>query len=90
MYGSAYFLCLYNESVNYLLIFARTDYISDSGQTNPIRLIVDGAPSPTNEGTVEMYYKGIWATICYENWDFTDAEVACRMLGFRTAIQVHK
>ena len=50
----------------------------------PIRL-VDGSHS--EEGRVEVNVKGEWGTINYRYWDIRDANVVCRMLGYKFAIR---
>ena len=46
-----------------------------------IRLVNDDSTGG-NKGRVEICKRGKWGTICDDQWSFTDAEVACRQLGF--------
>ncbi|XP_066030097.1 fibroblast growth factor receptor 4-like [Pocillopora verrucosa] len=38
------------------------------------------------KGRVEVFYKGKWAKICRNEWDFNDVKVICRQLGFEEAL----
>ena len=48
--------------------------------------LVHGGQTNLNKGRVEICFEGQWGTVCgYYRWNYFDAEVVCRQLGFGTA-----
>ena len=66
----------------WLMIFLSfLDTIEFADCTNgDIRLL---GSSSSNEGTIEMCVNHAWGTICDDNWDARDGNVACAQLGFQ-------
>lgn len=44
--------------------------------------LVDGIDTSTNEGRLEICFSSAWGTICGDQFNQTEAAVACSQLGF--------
>ena len=64
--------------------------VRTNDNTGDLRL-VDGTLTDANgnlcEGRLEIYYDGAWGTICDDNWNGQEADVACRALGFVASVE---
>ncbi|XP_051783779.1 macrophage scavenger receptor types I and II-like isoform X2 [Erpetoichthys calabaricus] len=60
----------------------------DQGEVNDKVVRLKGGHN-VNSGRVEVFYAGQWGTICDDRWDINDGIVICRMLGYKSALNVH-
>ena len=67
----------------YVIFFSAASFPQSSEQADLIRIVNGNAP---NEGRVEILYNGTWGSICDDKWDYNDASVVCRQLGYARAL----
>ncbi|KAG2466067.1 MSRE protein, partial [Polypterus senegalus] len=61
----------------------------DQGEINDKAVVRLKGGHNVNSGRVEVFYAGQWGTICDDKWDINDGMVICRMLGYKSALNVH-
>jgi hypothetical protein len=56
--------------------------IPDFGYSHAVPKVRLIGSSLTREGRLEISHNNVWGTVCDDNFDSADAQVACNMLGF--------
>ena len=70
---------------NYHKIHHEYHYTDDEKELEMSVRLVGGRTG--NEGNVQVLYDGEWGYICGTQWGIAEANVTCRMLGFKSASQ---
>ena len=72
-----------NESL--LRVYLRSYFFFPAQSEGQLRLV--NSPPSTTSGRLEIFLQGQWGTVCDDDFERTEAAVACRQLGFTSAIR---
>ena len=86
------FHCKNKECINVNDLCDGTPHCGDQSDeetslcSKPFQIRLVGGPSQNGRvGRVEIRHKGVWGTVCDDNFHNEEAKVVCRMMGFPTA-----
>ena len=66
----SYYSVIHNFSMQLAQTDGSTRLVSNNGQTD------------TTSGRLEIYYRGLWGAVCDDDFSLTEAQVACREMGY--------
>ena len=62
-------------------------YEANTAASGDLRLVNNFGSTSSSAGRFEIYYRGVWGTVCDDGFGSTEATAACRQLGFRGSIR---
>ncbi|CAC5380041.1 PRSS12 [Mytilus coruscus] len=75
-----------NQLVWVILLTTMTSQcVVDCQLSGDLRIL---STSQTNKGRLEIYHEGEWGTVCDNQFENVDAEVACRQLGYCSGMMI--
>ena len=54
----------------------------DINAVDPVRLVSQAGNTSHQAGRLEIFFNNQWGAVCNDSFSITDANVACRQLGF--------
>ncbi|XP_028416707.1 adhesion G-protein coupled receptor G6-like isoform X1 [Dendronephthya gigantea] len=79
--------CSHNGWGNHSCVHSQDVGIECTNTASNVSVRLQGPSSENGTGRVEVFYNGLWGTICDDGWDFRDAKVVCRQLGYSDAVR---
>ncbi|XP_028416711.1 deleted in malignant brain tumors 1 protein-like, partial [Dendronephthya gigantea] len=79
--------CSHNGWGNHNCVHSQDVGIECTNTASNVSVRLQGPSSKNGTGRVEVFYNGLWGTICDDGWDFRDAKVLCRQLGYPDAVR---
>ena len=72
-------MCILYTAVTQTILYSYSTFLFPDGE---VRLADGEHTSVLYSGRLEIFMEGDWRPVCYDGWDFNDATVVCRQLGY--------
>ena len=64
------------------LVHCETDVLLVGQMEGDLRVVNNFGEVNSQFGRLEIYRDGAWGTVCIDGFDFYEADIACKQLGF--------